>query len=138
MRKPRCEQFSCNLEHYLKAHGKCALYDIDTRALVRRLRTKGAMAGTIVVAKDGHLTQEELQSAINQARSWGSMVGRDLASEVTTDAPYEWTEGLWTMTGNEGTVYFYQTAREIPSLAPMRLKPLAFSLRRKSPFSAFA
>ena len=33
-----------SLEHYLKAHGKCALYDIDTRALVRRLRTKGAMA----------------------------------------------------------------------------------------------
>lgn len=114
-----------SLEHYLKAHGKCALYDIDTRALVRRLRTKGAMAGTIVVAKDGHLTQEELQSAISQARSWGSMVGRDLASEVTTDAPYDWTEGLWTMTGNEGTPGFHR-----PAAFPFHVVAYDFGIKR--------
>lgn len=114
-----------SLEHYLKAHGKCALYDIDTRALVRRLRTKGAMAGTIVVAKERVLTQEEIQTAGNQARSWGSMVGRDLASEVTTDAPYEWAEGLWTLKGDQGEPGFHT-----PETFPFHVIAYDFGIKR--------
>ena len=114
-----------SLEHYLKSHGKCALYDIDTRALVRRLRTKGAMAGTIVVAKERVLTQEEIQSAVDQARSWGSMVGRDLASEVTTDAPYEWAEGLWTLKGDQGEPGFHT-----PETFPFHVVAYDFGIKR--------
>lgn len=114
-----------SLEHYLKSHGKCALYDIDTRALVRRLRTKGAMAGTIVVAKERVLTQEEIQTAVNQAPSWGSMVGRDLASEVTTDAPYEWAEGLWTLKGDQGEPGFHT-----PETFPFHVIAYDFGIKR--------
>lgn len=114
-----------SLEHYLKSHGKCALYDIDTRALVRRLRTKGAMAGTIVVAKERVLTQEEIQTAVNQASSWGSMVGRDLASEVTTDAPYEWAEGLWTLKGDQGEPGFHT-----PETFPFHVVAYDFGIKR--------
>ena len=91
-----------SLEHYLKSNGKCALFDIDTRALVRHLRNHGAMAGTIVVAQNERLTEEQIQKALDQARSWGSMVGRDFASIVTTDKPYAWKEGLWTLRGENG------------------------------------
>lgn len=114
-----------SLERYLKSHGKCALYDIDTRALVRRLRTKGAMAGTIVVAKERVLTQEEIQTAVDQASSWGSMVGRDLASEVTTDAPYEWTEGLWTLKGDQGEPGFHT-----PETFPFHVVAYDFGIKR--------
>ena len=114
-----------SLEHYLKSHGKCALYDIDTRALVRRLRTKGAMAGTIVVAKERVLTQEEIQTAVDQARSGGSMVGRDLASEVTTDAPYEWAEGLWTLKGDQGEPGFHT-----PETFPFHVVAYDFGIKR--------
>ncbi len=114
-----------SLEHYLKSHGKCALYDIDTRALVRRLRTKGAMAGTIVVAKERVLTQEEIQTAVDQASSWGSMVGRDLASEVTTDAPYEWAEGLWTLKGDQGEPGFHT-----PETFPFHVVAYDFGIKR--------
>lgn len=34
------------------------------------------------------------------------MVGRDLASEVTCKAPYEFKEGTWTLTANDGTPGF--------------------------------
>lgn len=114
-----------SLEHYLKSHGKCALYDIDTRALVRRLRTKGAMAGTIVVAKERVLTQEEIKTAVDQASSWGSMVGRDLASEVTTDAPYEWAEGLWTLKGDQGEPGFHT-----PETFPFHVVAYDFGIKR--------
>ena len=91
---------------YLRQAGVVGLCDIDTRKLTRILRTKGAQAGTIVVAANGTLTPEEIQAAARAAAQWGSMVGRDLASEVTCKAPYEFKEGTWTLTANDGTPGF--------------------------------
>ena len=95
-----------NLSDYLRQAGVVGLCDIDTRKLTRILRTKGAQAGTIVVAANGTLTPEEIQAAGRAAAQWGSMVGRDLASEVTCKAPYEFKEGTWTLTANDGTPGF--------------------------------
>lgn len=95
-----------SLSDYLRAAGVVGLCDIDTRKLTRILRTKGAQAGTIVVAAHGTLTPEEIESAARSAAQWGSMVGRDLASEVTCKAPYEFKEGTWTLTANDGTPGF--------------------------------
>ena len=78
-----------SLSDYLRQAGVVGLCDIDTRKLTRILRTKGAQAGTVVVAANGTLTPEEIQAAGRAAAQWGSMVGRDLASEVTCKAPYE-------------------------------------------------
>lgn len=95
-----------SLSDYLRQAGVVGLCDIDTRKLTRILRTKGAQAGTIVVAANGTLTPEEIQAADRAAAQWGSMVGRDLASEVTCKAPYEFKEGTWTLTANDGTPGF--------------------------------
>lgn len=98
---------SGDLSTYLKDAGVVGLCDIDTRKLTRILRTKGAQAGTIVVAADGTLTDDEIAAARKAAADWGSMVGRDLAKEVTCKAPYEWTEGTWGLkAGDEGTPGF--------------------------------
>ena len=95
-----------SLSDYLRQAGVVGLCDIDTRKLTRILRTKGAQAGTIVVAANGTLTPEEIQAAGRAAAQWGSMVGRDLASVVTCKAPYEFKEGTWTLTANDGTPGF--------------------------------
>lgn len=95
-----------SLSDYLRQAGVVGLCDIDTRKLTRILRTKGAQAGTIVVAANGTLTPEEIQAAGRAAAQWGSMVGRDLASEVTCKVPYEFKEGTWTLTANDGTPGF--------------------------------
>ena len=95
-----------SLSDYLRQAGVVGLCDIDTRKLTRILRTKGAQAGTIVVAANGTFTPEEIQAAGRAAAQWGSMVGRDLASEVTCKAPYEFKEGTWTLTANDGTPGF--------------------------------
>lgn len=96
-----------DLSGYLKKAGIVGLCDIDTRRLTRILRTRGAQAGTIVAAAEGKLTNEQIQAARQAAASWGSMVGRDLASDVTCKAPYEWREGTWGLKdGEEGTAGF--------------------------------
>ena len=95
-----------SLSDYLRQAGVVGLCDIDTRKLTRILRTKGAQAGTVVVAANGTLTPEEIQAAGRAAAQWGSMVGRDLASEVTCKAPYEFKEGTWSLTANDGTPGF--------------------------------
>ena len=95
-----------SLSEYLQKAGVVGICDIDTRKLVRILRTKGAQAGTIVTAAGDKLTEEELAQAKKSAADWGSMVGRDLAREVTCKAPYEFKEGTWTLTANDGTPGF--------------------------------
>jgi carbamoyl-phosphate synthase small subunit len=77
------------LDHYLERHGIVALACVDTRRLTRYLRDKGAQNGAI-----GAAPPEEL---IRRAREAPSMVGLDLVSRVTPDAPYTFSEsaGAW-------------------------------------------
>ncbi len=77
-----------NLDDYLAAHGIVALEGIDTRALVRRIRTSGAMKGI--------LSTEDLDDAslVAKARASLGLVGRDLVREVVPEGPVEWDEQL--------------------------------------------
>lgn len=75
------------LPEYLRRHGVVGISGIDTRALVRHLRTVGCLRG-IVSSADG-----DLKSLVAKAANSPSMVGWDLASKVTTDAPYDWKSG---------------------------------------------
>ena len=79
-----------SLQDYLIRHETVAIADIDTRRLTRILRDKGAQAGAILTGADA--TEEKARELIV---AFGSMVGKDLAKEVTCDAAYEWTEGEW-------------------------------------------
>ena len=95
-----------SLSEYLQKAGVVGICDIDTRKLVRILRTKGAQAGTIVTAAGDKLTEEELAQAKKSAADWGSMVGRDLAREVTFKPHNEFMEGRWKLTTYDGTPGF--------------------------------
>lgn len=79
-----------SLQEYLVRNQTVAIADIDTRRLTRILRDKGAQAGAILVGKDA--TEEKAKELI---AAFGSMVGKDLAKEVTCDKAYEWNEGEW-------------------------------------------
>jgi len=83
-----------NLEDYLQQQGMVAIADIDTRQLTRVLREKGAQSGCIV-AGDGI----DEQAAIAAAQAFPGLQGMDLAKEVTTDTPYEWAQGSWSLEG---------------------------------------
>ncbi len=76
-----------SLQAYLERHGVPGISGIDTRALVRRLRTKGAMNGVLV---HGEASEEEL---VARARALPSMQGRNLVDDVTCREPYRWHQG---------------------------------------------
>ena len=83
-----------SLPEYLARNGIVAISDIDTRRLTRILREKGAQGGAIMAGK-----AVEREAAIGLARSFPGMKGMDLAREVTTREPYEWSEGSWDLDG---------------------------------------
>lgn len=76
------------LHDYLTDHGIVGLAEIDTRALVRHIRTQGAMKGV--------LSSVDLDDAslVAKAKSSPGLVGRDLVREVVPDAPLNWSDGL--------------------------------------------
>jgi carbamoyl-phosphate synthase small subunit len=78
-----------SLDEYLKAHGIVAIQGIDTRALTRHLRDRGAQDG-IVSSVD--LDEERLRA---KARALPGLVGRDLVQEVTSAESFTWHEGPW-------------------------------------------
>lgn len=79
-----------SLQEYLIRNKTVAIADIDTRRLTRILRDKGAQAGAILTGENA--TIEQAQQLIAE---FGSMVGKDLAKEVTCQQAYEWKEGEW-------------------------------------------
>ncbi|BDX32672.1 carbamoyl-phosphate synthase small chain [Mycobacterium antarcticum] len=72
------------LDDELVRQGIVGIAGIDTRALVRHLRTAGSMKAGIF-SGDALADTDEL---LNRVRSQRSMLGADLAGEVSTDAAY--------------------------------------------------
>jgi carbamoyl-phosphate synthase small subunit len=66
---------------WLRANGIPGITGVDTRALVRHIRSEGAMRGGIFAA------DVPLAEARERVDAEPSMVGRDLAREVTTSEP---------------------------------------------------
>ena len=75
------------LQEYLQAANIVAIEGIDTRALTRHLRERGAQPGVI-----SHIDLDPRRVA-EKARQAPSIIGRDLAATVTCELPYPWTEG---------------------------------------------
>jgi carbamoyl-phosphate synthase small subunit len=71
------------LDAYLKENGIPALYGLDTRALTRHLRTRGALRGVLLPAAE-RSKAKELLAALPKFE------GRDLIGEVTTKEAYRW------------------------------------------------
>jgi carbamoyl-phosphate synthase small subunit len=70
-----------SLAEYFRDNGVVALSDVDTRRLTRHIRDRGAMP----VAMGSGVDESELRQLASEAPS---MVGRDLAGEVSTKEPY--------------------------------------------------
>ncbi len=81
------------LQEYLEANGIPGLEGFDTRALVRHLRTAGAMRGVIA---DVSVDSEALAG---RAKAHPSMAGIDLASTVTLGRTYDWSESARVLNG---------------------------------------
>ena len=75
---------------WLAAHGIVGLEEIDTRALVLRLREAGAMRG-VAVADETELSVEDALAAV-QAQPL--MEGQALVADVSTPEPYVFSAGL--------------------------------------------
>ena len=74
-----------SLDEYLKQKGIPGIAEVDTRRLTRHLRDRGAMRAALSTETT------DVDELIDVARSSPDMVGRDLAREVSTAEPYEWT-----------------------------------------------
>src|SRR5687767_485236 len=83
---------SGRLDEYLARHGIVGLAGIDTRALVRRIRTRGALKGV--------LSTVDLDDAslVAKAKASPGLVGRDLVREVLPEESCTWNTELshWT------------------------------------------
>ena len=79
---------SGGLDEFLVHHGIVGLEGIDTRALTRHIRSRGAM--------EGALSSVDLdpESLVEKVRKAPGLVGRDLVREVTVPKAYTWEEGL--------------------------------------------
>ena len=73
-----------SLQDYLKDNGIVGLEGIDTRALVRHIRDKGAMRAGIST------TDLDEKSLLNKVLSSPEMANRELATSVTVEANYEY------------------------------------------------
>lgn len=80
---PSRKRAQSSLKQFFITNGIVAISDIDTRALVRHLRSKGAMNGII----SSEITDiDELKRLLKKVPS---MQGLELSSKVTTPKPYE-------------------------------------------------
>jgi carbamoyl-phosphate synthase small subunit len=86
-RTPSNFRSQSDLDSYLRTSKITGIEGIDTRALVRRLRVRGAMNGV--------LSTVDLDDAslVAKARAFPGMEGRDLVSEVVPERAFEWRQG---------------------------------------------
>jgi carbamoyl-phosphate synthase small subunit len=107
-----------SLEEYLRNWDICGVQGIDTRALTRHLRTRGAMKAC--------LTTEEMsiQEAVQRAIDGEGVIGMDYVREVSTPEVYRWdpTDELskpWTIANGNG-------GGNKPNLPPIRFQIAAY------------
>ena len=77
-----------SFQEYLEANQVKAIAGIDTRALVRRIRSKGAMRGILST------TDLDDASLVNKAINSPGLIGRDLVREVVPTQARNWDEKL--------------------------------------------
>jgi carbamoyl-phosphate synthase small subunit len=76
------------LDDYLKASGVVGIAGIDTRRLVRHIRTQGAMRGIL------SSTETDTKTLARQLQEYPGLVGRDIVKDVTVEKSYPWKESV--------------------------------------------
>src|SRR5664279_483412 len=75
-----------SLSEYLEQNGIPGIQGIDTRALTRKLRVRGALNGFI--STEGTATDE----AVKRAKEWPGLMGIDYVKEVTHKEAFLWDQ----------------------------------------------
>ncbi len=104
-----------SLENYLKKENVVGIFNVDTRALTKHIREKGAMRGgiftyeetedgyTLIIDKDNKKIFDSFENlknyALNMVLNSPKMEGLNLVDKVTTKEKYEWNTGTWTLKG---------------------------------------
>jgi carbamoyl-phosphate synthase small subunit len=106
-----------SLDEYLKKYDIPGIQGIDTRALTRHLRTRGAMKAC--------LTSEEMsiQQAVQRAVEGKGVIGMDYVKEVSTPEIYQWDPESklsqpWAIQNGNGDAK--------PKLPPVRFRIVAY------------
>jgi len=109
-----------SLDHYLKRWEIPGMQGIDTRALTRHLRKRGAMKAC--------LTSEEIsaEEAVQRAIEGKGVVGMDYVQEVTTSEIFQWDP-----TDELSQRWSLATGDEAPKLPPVRYRIVAFDYGMK-------
>jgi carbamoyl-phosphate synthase small subunit len=81
-----CWRAECSLAEYLEKNGIPGIEGIDTRALTKKLRVRGALNGFISTAD---ISEAE---AVAQARNWPGLAGVDYVKSVTHAKPFLWDD----------------------------------------------
>jgi carbamoyl-phosphate synthase small subunit len=90
-----------HFDAWLKSYNLVGIAGIDTRALTRRIRDRGAPNGTLCHAPDGKL---DIAALKDQARAWPGLEGMDLAKEVSCRQTYSWNQTGWEWGKGYGTL----------------------------------
>ena len=86
---------SQSLSDYLASNNIIALEGIDTRKLVKHIRTEGAMRGII------SSTEFDVEKLKTELADYPGLVGRDIVKDVTTCSAYKWTEPVIDILSNK-------------------------------------
>ncbi|MCX5646811.1 MAG: glutamine-hydrolyzing carbamoyl-phosphate synthase small subunit [Phycisphaerae bacterium] len=76
------------LDDYLKKGGVVGIEGIDTRKLVRHIRTQGTLCGIL------SSTETDAQKLAQKLREYPGLVGRDIVKDVTAGQCYSWKESV--------------------------------------------
>jgi carbamoyl-phosphate synthase small subunit len=83
------------LSDYLDKNHIVGLEGIDTRKLVRHIRTQGAMRGII------SSTELKISTLRKQLEAYPGLVGRDIVRNVSSSQGYQWDKGVVDVIRNE-------------------------------------
>ncbi len=79
-------------DQWMRENGRIGLSGVDTRALTRMIRLKGAPNVVIAHDPEGNF---DIAALADKAASWPGLEGMDLAIEVTGKESRLWKDGVW-------------------------------------------
>jgi len=100
------------LGKYLEEAGVVGIEGIDTRALVRHLRTRGAQEAVI------SSVDLDADSLVRKAKASPGMIGRDLVKEVTSTEAYDWDFADWKL-GRGHVRMSHEAMRDAPLIVAL-------------------
>ncbi len=98
-----------SLPDYFIQHGVVGIEHVDTRALTKHLRSRGAMRACLT-------TELDSETAIKAAQASPSMEGMDYVQEVSTEKGYEWLDDSRRFALPNASTGHLETYLELPAV----------------------